>query len=187
MKTTANSQIGTLRWLFVVPALMVVLGGSAAFLVEYPVEIEMTAGTISTSVTVIQDSLERTVETGAPLTLLPDSIVRVEEAASVTFTLTDDHDASVTIVGPAEFSYEQGEKTGTAAHHLNRRKLDYRVVFGQSSGKVYYDFSHATPPFEEWEIVLHLPDGTYRPESPCWNIAIVNGISQVLQLECAGR
>ncbi|NDJ77138.1 MAG: hypothetical protein GYB65_12860 [Chloroflexi bacterium] len=71
---------------------------------------------------------------------------------------------------------------GHASDNFNR---DYVLTLKQKGGSVHYYFSDTEPAFDDIDITLHLPNGNYTPDTPCWLVEISDeGVTTTLPFEC---
>ncbi len=99
--------------------------------------------------------------------------VRVEpgNAASVVFF----NQGRAVLTGPAAIMLvESYQKATTLGHMVETSQFErrYGLTIKQIRGTVQYYFDHSDPAFEEMTIKVQLPNGSYQPDSPCWQITI---------------
>ncbi|HEX3051424.1 MAG TPA: hypothetical protein VHP83_12265 [Aggregatilineaceae bacterium] len=114
-------------------------------------------------------------------TLVPDDseklrigeTVRVEpgNAASVVFF----NQGRAVLTGPAAITLVESYQKATTLGHMvdsSQFKRRYGLTIKQMHGTVQYYFDHSDPAFEAMTIKVQLPNGSYQPDSPCWQITI---------------
>lgn len=93
------------------------------------------------------------------------------------------------VTGPATLRLVESYRRATALGHTldsDRFKREYALTLEQTSGSVRYLFSDTTPSFEDMLILIRLPDGTYTPKTPCWNIDIsIEGYVTTTEIDCS--
>jgi hypothetical protein len=119
--------------------------------------------------------------------LNPDQTLNVLPGgqAVVTFALDDGH-AQLVVYGPANVTLIESYHRATAlGHALDRRR--YTLALEQSQGRVDYFFAGTAPSFSDADITIHLPNGNYTPDSPCWRIDIpLTGDTSIEPINCNG-
>lgn len=95
-----------------------------------------------------------------------------ESSARVTFELNQ---GWAVLTGPAALKITESHRRATLLGHLlgaERFTREYALTIEQTQGTVRYNFAHTDPPFEDLDITLRLPDRTYQPPVPCWQIEV---------------
>jgi hypothetical protein len=94
--------------------------------------------------------------------------------ALIAFAL-DYGQARLVLYGPVQLTLVESYHRATALGHvLNRRH--YVLTLEQTQGSIHYSFAGTDPSFADADITIHLPNGDYTPDSPCWRIDIpLNG------------
>lgn len=78
--------------------------------------------------------------------------------------------------GPAGLTLVASYRRATAlGHAFGTSKRDYVLTLEQTHGSVRYIFARTDPVWEKIDLTIRLPDGDYRPTSPCWRIDVVTG------------
>lgn len=105
-----------------------------------------------------------------PFTLAPGERVDVPVGgtAEVLFWET----GRIVLTGPATLKIIEAYRRATLPGHAldtNRFEADYGLVLEQS-GSARYLFGNTDPPFEDLDITILFPEGSYRPTAPCWTV-----------------
>jgi len=81
----------------------------------------------------------------------------------------------IELTGPASFTLVESHRRATTLGHLfdqDRFSRRYSLQLAQSAGTARYDFTQVSPPFNQINVVIELPNRLYRPDNPCFTITI---------------
>jgi hypothetical protein len=79
--------------------------------------------------------------------------------------------AHLVLYGPAQLTLVESYHRATALGHVLSRR-HYVLTLEQTQGSIHYSFAGTDPSFAEADVTIHLPNGDYTPDSPCWRIDI---------------
>jgi hypothetical protein len=104
--------------------------------------------------------------------LAPGHSVRLQPSseASLTFTINK---GRALLTGPATLTLVESHRRATSlGHALDNLSRSYTLTLQQTQGTVSYNFANTTPPFEDIQLTIQLPDANYSPTTPCWTITV---------------
>jgi hypothetical protein len=119
--------------------------------------------------------------------LKPGQGVRVSPGGTVTLVFELNQGRAI-LHGPAEVTLVESYRRATMPGHASESgslQREYRLTLEQVSGRVQYDFSHISPALTDINLVIQLPDSSFKPTTPCWTIEVsVEGTSNAQPSEC---
>ncbi len=124
---------------------------------------------------------------GKSLTLPVGSTIQLEPQGQATLTLHLNN-GRVELTGPTTWTLVDSYRRATSLGHMlqsERFAREYVLVFAQTQGTAYYDFSATSPPFEDLSVAVELPHTRYIPTRPCWEIVFqADGSAQATDVPC---
>lgn len=132
---------------------------------------------------------ETTSETITNLRIREQGTLYLDEGRTGRIEILNDSGAYAYVTGPANWKLLQAKRRGTAFEHITHSdNLVYSVVIEQSEGTVVYDFSHANPTIEKFNLILRLPEGEFNPKYACFQATTPADTSQAIaEIPCYGQ